>query len=102
MLYRIVFLVGFSCPNHCPANSCQFIGKGNRGFVFTAAFDQCRYPDTEGKVKIRLIDKGNLALITPQGKNLRYEGLKAWVSKEGRDLNARLQLKETHCNFKTP
>jgi hypothetical protein len=55
-----------------------------------------------GNVKIRLIDKSNLALITPQGKNLRYEGLKAWVSKEGRDLNARLQLKETHCNFKTP
>ena len=47
-----------------------------------------------GDVKPQLIDKGKtLLLITPQGKKLRYEGLKAWDAK-GRDLNASLQLKE--------
>jgi len=47
-----------------------------------------------GNVKTKLIDKGKtLQLITPQGKKLCYEGLKAWDAK-GRDLNAALQLKE--------
>lgn len=47
-----------------------------------------------GDVKPKLIDQGNtLQLITPQGKKLRYEGLKAWDAK-GRDLNATLQRKD--------
>ena len=47
-----------------------------------------------GNVKTKLIDQGKtLQLITPQGKNLRCEGLEAWDAKD-RDLKATLQLKK--------
>jgi hypothetical protein len=46
-----------------------------------------------GNVKPKLIDRDKvLQLTTPQGKKLRYEGLKAWDAK-GRELNATLHLK---------
>jgi len=45
-----------------------------------------------GNVKPKLIHQNKvLQLITPQGKKLRYEGLKAWDAK-GRELNAALHL----------
>jgi len=46
-----------------------------------------------GNVKPVLIDQGKaLQLITPKGKKLRYEGLKAWDA-TGRDLKATMGLK---------
>jgi hypothetical protein len=47
-----------------------------------------------GDVKPRLDDQGKgLQLITPKGKKLRYEGLKAWDAK-GKDLKAMMSLKD--------
>jgi len=47
-----------------------------------------------GNAKPKLIDQGKaLQLITPQGKKLRYGGLKSWDAK-GRELNATLHLKD--------
>ena len=47
-----------------------------------------------GNAKPKLIDQNKvLRLITPQGKKLRYEGLKAWDAK-GKKLKTALQLKD--------
>jgi hypothetical protein len=47
-----------------------------------------------GNAKPKLIDQGKaLQLITPQGKKLRYEGLKAWNAK-GKELKTTLHLKD--------